>query len=81
MRWRVFSKREVQLAPQNITVPNLAFDVNLSGAAIVTNVRRYVTFANPDLWEGMAWFLRSRRTLNFLFDYPAVPPPITRYYE
>ncbi len=35
----------------------------------------------PTAGEGMAWFLHSRRTLNFLFDYPAVPPPIKRYYE
>ena len=39
------------------------------------NVRRYVTFAHPDRREGMAWFLRKRRTHNFLFDYPATPPP------
>ena len=28
---------------------------------------RYVTFACPDPWEGMAWFLPVRRTLELSF--------------
>ena len=65
MRWRVSSKREVQLAPKNITVPNLAFDVNLSGAAIVTNVRRYVALAQS---RGGACFCTRGAMQNYDVD-------------
>jgi len=36
-------------------------------AAIGPNVRRYVLFACPDLWEGMVWFLPTRRITIFSF--------------
>ena len=35
--------------------------------ACYLTVRRYVAFADPDRREGMAWFLRSRRTVKFSF--------------
>jgi len=43
----------------------LLYVTDLFGLA--DNVRRYVLFACPDLWEGMAWFLPTRRITIFSF--------------
>jgi len=37
------------------------------------NVRRYIMFAHPDPWEGMAWFLPSRRIHKYSFSLRGDP--------
>ena len=67
-------KRDVQLAPQFITIRNLVFDVFYL-AAIVTNVWRYITFACPDHLggDGVVFACTAHAKTCFrILIYPAV---------